>query len=53
MQTRASPPSVAPFLEAVAQPTATPGGGSAAALAGALAASLGQMVAGLSGTKKS
>ncbi len=41
-----------PFLEAVAQPTATPGGGSAAALAGALAASLGQMVAGLSGTKK-
>ncbi len=44
---------VTPFLEAVAQPTATPGGGSAAALAGALAASLGQMVAGLSGTKKS
>src|SRR5579862_1403738 len=44
---------VMPFLEALAQPTATPGGGSAAALAGALAASLGQMVAGLSGTKKS
>jgi formiminotetrahydrofolate cyclodeaminase len=44
---------VMPFLEAVAQPTATPGGGSVAALAGALAASLGQMVAGLSGTKKS
>ena len=43
---------VKPFLEAVAQPTATPGGGSVAALAGALAASLGQMVAGLSGTKK-
>jgi glutamate formiminotransferase / formiminotetrahydrofolate cyclodeaminase len=43
---------VTPFLEAVAQPTATPGGGSVAALAGALAASLGQMVAGLSGTKK-
>lgn len=43
---------VMPFLEAVGQPTATPGGGSAAALAGALAASLGQMVAGLSGTKK-
>ena len=43
---------VAPFLEAVAQPTATPGGGSAAALTGALAASLGQMVAGLSRTRK-
>jgi glutamate formiminotransferase/formiminotetrahydrofolate cyclodeaminase len=42
-----------PFLEAVAQPTATPGGGSVAALAGALAASLGQMVAGLSSKKKS
>ena len=43
---------VMPFLEAVAQPTAAPGGGSVAALAGALAASLGQMVAGLSSTKK-
>jgi formiminotetrahydrofolate cyclodeaminase len=42
-----------PFLEAVAQPTATPGGGSAAAHAGALGASLGQMVAGLSRKKKS
>ena len=42
-----------PFLEAVAAPTATPGGGSAAAFAGALAASLGQMVAGLSQKKKS
>ncbi len=42
-----------PFLEAVAEPTATPGGGSAAAFAGALAASLGQMVAGLSRKKKS
>jgi len=42
-----------PFLDAVAQPTATPGGGSVAALAGALAASLGQMVAGLSRQKKS
>jgi formiminotetrahydrofolate cyclodeaminase len=42
-----------PFLDAVAQPTATPGGGSVAALAGALAASLGQMVAGLSRKKKS
>src|SRR5256885_9119157 len=42
-----------PFLEAVAQPTATPGGGSVSAFASALAASLGQMVAGLSRTKKS
>jgi len=42
-----------PFLDAVAQPTATPGGGSVAALAGALGASLGQMVAGLSRNKKS
>jgi formiminotetrahydrofolate cyclodeaminase len=41
-----------PFLEAVAAPTATPGGGSVSALAGALAASLGQMVAGLSRKKK-
>ena len=40
------------FLEAVAEPTATPGGGSASAFAGALAASLGQMVAGLSRKKK-
>ncbi len=42
-----------PFLDAVAAPTATPGGGSVAALAGALAASLGEMVAGLSRKKKS
>ena len=42
-----------PFLDAVAQPTATPGGGSVAALAGALAASLGHMVATLSRKKKS
>src|SRR6202521_5320394 len=42
-----------PFLDAVAQPTATPGGGSVAALAGALGASLGQMVCGLSRKKKS
>jgi glutamate formiminotransferase len=41
------------FLDAVAAPTATPGGGSVAAFAGALAASLGQMVAGLSRKKKS
>jgi len=42
-----------PFLGAVAEPTATPGGGSVAALAGALAASLAQMVSGLSSKKKS
>jgi len=42
-----------PFLDAVSAPTATPGGGSVAALAGALAASLGEMVAGLSRKKKS
>lgn len=42
-----------PFLHAVAEPTATPGGGSVSAFAGALAASLGQMVAGLSRRKKS
>jgi formiminotetrahydrofolate cyclodeaminase len=42
-----------PFLDAVAQPTAAPGGGSVSAHAGALAASLGQMVAGLSRKKKS
>jgi glutamate formiminotransferase / formiminotetrahydrofolate cyclodeaminase len=42
-----------PFLEAVASPTATPGGGSVSAFAGALAAALGQMVAGLSKKKKS
>jgi glutamate formiminotransferase / formiminotetrahydrofolate cyclodeaminase len=44
---------VQPFLDAVAESTATPGGGSVAALAGALGASLGQMVAGLSRKKKS
>jgi glutamate formiminotransferase/formiminotetrahydrofolate cyclodeaminase len=42
-----------PFLDAVSAPAATPGGGSVAAFAGALAASLGQMVAGLSRKKKS
>lgn len=41
-----------PFLDAVASPSPTPGGGSVSALAGALAASLGQMVAGLSRKKK-
>ncbi len=42
-----------PLLDAVAAPTPTPGGGSVAALAGALAAALGQMVAGLARKKKS
>lgn len=42
-----------PFVDAVAAPSATPGGGSVSALAGALAAALGQMVAGLSRKKKS
>jgi glutamate formiminotransferase/formiminotetrahydrofolate cyclodeaminase len=42
-----------PFLDAVAQPAATPGGGSVAALAGVLGACLGQMVAGMSRKKKS
>jgi glutamate formiminotransferase/formiminotetrahydrofolate cyclodeaminase len=42
-----------PFLDAVSAPAATPGGGSVAAMAGALAASLGEMVAGISRQKKS
>ena len=42
-----------PFVEAVAEPSATPGGGSVSALAAALAAALGQMVTGLSRKKKS
>jgi formiminotetrahydrofolate cyclodeaminase len=42
-----------PFLDAVAAPSATPGGGSVSALASALAAALGQMVADLSRKKKS
>src|SRR5215475_3048739 len=41
-----------PFIDAVAAPSATPGGGSVSALAGALAAALGQMVAELSRKKK-
>ena len=41
-----------PFLDAVAAPTATPGGGSVAAYSAALAAGLGQMVAALSRKKK-
>jgi glutamate formiminotransferase len=41
------------FVEAVAAPTPTPGGGSVSALAGALAAALGEMVCNLSLRKKS
>ncbi len=41
------------FVNAVAAPTPTPGGGSVAALAGALAASLGEMVCGVSLKRKS
>ena len=42
-----------PFLEVVAEPAATPGGGSVSAFVAALSAGLGQMVAGLSRKKKS
>jgi glutamate formiminotransferase len=41
------------FVTAVAAPTATPGGGSVSALAGALAAALGEMVCGLTLRRKS
>ncbi len=41
------------FIDAVANPTPAPGGGSVAALAGALGAALGQMVADISRKKKS
>src|SRR5246127_5535579 len=44
---------VRPFLEAVAAPTPTQGGGAGVVVGGAWAASLGQMVAGLSRKKKS
>lgn len=43
---------VSPVLDAVSAPTATPGGGSVSALAAALAASLGAMVAGIARKKK-
>jgi glutamate formiminotransferase len=43
---------VEPFIEQLAAPTATPGGGSASAAAGAMAAALGNMVAGRSRGKK-
>src|SRR5271165_3642400 len=42
-----------PFLDAIAEATSTPGGGSVSAFAAAAAAALGQMVAGLSRKKKS
>jgi len=41
------------FVDTVAAPTPTPGGGSAAALAGALAAALGEMVCGVSLKRRS
>ena len=41
------------FVDALAAPTPTPGGGSAAALAGALAAALGEMVCGVSLARQS
>src|SRR5579872_5349360 len=41
-----------PFIEQLASPTATPGGGSASAAAAAMAAGLGTMVAAMSRTKK-
>ncbi len=44
---------VGPFLDAVSAPTPTPGGGSVSALAAALAARLGEMVAGISAKKQS
>jgi glutamate formiminotransferase / formiminotetrahydrofolate cyclodeaminase len=43
---------IEPFIEQLAAPTATPGGGSAAAAAGAMAAALGAMVASMSRGKK-
>lgn len=43
---------VAPFIEQLAAPTATPGGGSASAAAGAMAAGLALMVASMSRGKK-
>jgi glutamate formiminotransferase len=43
---------IAPFIEQLAAPTATPGGGSAAAASGAMAAGLAAMVASMSRGKK-
>jgi glutamate formiminotransferase / formiminotetrahydrofolate cyclodeaminase len=48
----APPPKTASFIEELAAPTATPGGGSAAAYAGAMGAGLVAMVAGLTIGKK-
>jgi glutamate formiminotransferase/formiminotetrahydrofolate cyclodeaminase len=45
-------PGPGPFVETVAAPTPTPGGGSVAALAGALGAALAQMAAGLTVGRK-
>lgn len=45
-------PTLTQFLDTVADPTPTPGGGSVSALAGALSAALVQMVAGLTLSKK-
>lgn len=45
-------PTLSEFLDSVADSTPTPGGGSASALAGALAAALVSMVAGLTRNKK-
>jgi glutamate formiminotransferase/formiminotetrahydrofolate cyclodeaminase len=45
-------PGMSGFMESVAAPEAVPGGGSVAALAGSLAASLGEMVAGLTEGRK-
>ena len=53
LRTLSSPgPTLAEFVQTVAAPTPTPGGGSVAAHAGALAAALVQMVAGLTAGKK-
>jgi glutamate formiminotransferase/formiminotetrahydrofolate cyclodeaminase len=52
-EAEATQPSAAPFVDAVAAATPTPGGGSVAAQTGALAAALAQMAAGLTvGRKK-
>lgn len=48
IELRGSEPTPRDFLQAVSNPTATPGGGSVAAYAGALGAALVRMVAGLS-----
>jgi len=52
-ETLSREPAVEEFLAGVAAPEAVPGGGSAAAFAGSLAAALGEMVAGLTEGRKS